>query len=118
MEENGILPIDMVVVNLYPFKRVSRDPEKTFEDVIENIDIGGPSMLRSGSKNFQSVVVISCPSQYEAVKTEIQQTGDVCLETRRKLARDVFRQTADEHVFVALLGLLEVVERKLFFRLP
>ena len=94
MKDHDILPIDMVVVNLYPFKKVSRDSSKTFEEVIENIDIGGPSMLRSGSKNFESVVVLSSPGQYEAIKKEIEETGTVAFETRKKLARDVFQQTA------------------------
>ncbi|MBN1521807.1 MAG: bifunctional phosphoribosylaminoimidazolecarboxamide formyltransferase/IMP cyclohydrolase [Candidatus Aureabacteria bacterium] len=94
MKDNDILPIDMVVVNLYPFKQASKDPGKPFQDVIENIDIGGPSMLRSGSKNFESVVVVSSPGQYEIIKKEINETGDVSYKTRKKLARDVFCQTA------------------------
>ena len=61
MKDNNILPIDMVVVNLYPFKKVSKDTSKSFMEVIENIDIGGPSMLRSGVKYFESVVLVSSP---------------------------------------------------------
>jgi phosphoribosylaminoimidazolecarboxamide formyltransferase/IMP cyclohydrolase len=109
MKDNGILPIDMVVVNLYPFKKVSREPGRTFEDVIENIDIGGPSMLRSGSKNFESVVVISSPAQYADVKKEMEDAGDVSYETRKKLARDVFRLTSayDAAISAYLSGTVE-----------
>ena len=94
MKDNNILPIDMVVVNLYPFKKVSKDTSKSFMEVIENIDIGGPSMLRSGAKNFESVVLVSSPSQYENIQNEMETNGDVSLDTRKKLARDVFRLTS------------------------
>jgi len=67
LDENEVLPIDMVVVNLYPFEKVARNKDVVFEKTLENIDIGGPAMLRSGAKNFQSVAVISSISQYEMI---------------------------------------------------
>src|SRR6185369_8073388 len=66
-KKHGIKPIDMVVVNLYPFEKVVANPEATPEQIIENIDIGGPSMLRSASKNYSSVVVITDPADYDVI---------------------------------------------------
>ncbi len=83
-EENGIKMIDLVVVNLYPFFEAPS---------IENIDIGGPSMLRSAAKNFEFVTVVCEPSDYEAVMAEISADGETSLETRKKLARKVFTLT-------------------------
>jgi phosphoribosylaminoimidazolecarboxamide formyltransferase/IMP cyclohydrolase len=67
IERHGIVPIDMVVVNLYPFEETISKPDVTFEDAIENIDIGGPTMIRSAAKNFQDVTVIVDPSDYEDI---------------------------------------------------
>ena len=94
-EENGIHPIDMIVVNLYPFKETVAKENVTLDDAIENIDIGGPSMLRSGAKNYKSVVVICDPKDYAAVSKELGKTGDVSLELKQKLAVKAFRHTAD-----------------------
>src|SRR3972149_1211074 len=71
MEDHGIKPIDMVVINLYPFEKVTSNPDCTFEEAIENIDIGGPSMIRSASKNFESVAVVTDPSDYNAILKEM-----------------------------------------------
>ena len=71
MEEKGIEPIDMVVINLYPFEAVTSKPDCSFEDAIENIDIGGPSMIRSASKNFESVAVITDPADYDGILKEM-----------------------------------------------
>jgi phosphoribosylaminoimidazolecarboxamide formyltransferase / IMP cyclohydrolase len=93
IKEEGIEPIDMVVVNLYPFEETaSRGAE--FEDTIEEIDIGGPAMLRSAAKNFASVAVLSSPGQYPAVISELQKTGGVCKKTLIDLAAAVFKKTA------------------------
>jgi phosphoribosylaminoimidazolecarboxamide formyltransferase/IMP cyclohydrolase len=92
--EYGIGLIDLVVVNLYPFAQTIAKPNVTFEEAIENIDIGGPSMLRSASKNFKSVTVITDPKDYEKVWKEISETGDTTLETRRRLAEKVFELTS------------------------
>ncbi len=92
--ENDIQMIDLVVVNLYPFEATIQKEGVTLEEAIENIDIGGPSMLRSAAKNYQSVTVVTDPADYERVLDEIESEGDTSLETRRYLAEKVFAQTA------------------------
>jgi phosphoribosylaminoimidazolecarboxamide formyltransferase/IMP cyclohydrolase len=94
MNELGIQPIDFVVVNLYPFKQTIAKQDVTFEDAIENIDIGGPTMIRSAAKNHEYVAVIVDPTDYSAVLTELKENGDVSKEAKRKLAAKVFRHTA------------------------
>lgn len=91
--ENGIELIDLVIVNLYPFSETVAREGVTEEEAIENIDIGGPSMLRSSAKNYKYVTVVTDPSDYETVLVEIEKNGDTSLETRRKLARKVFTLT-------------------------
>ena len=93
MQEQGIVPIDVVVVNLYPFESTIAKPECTFEDAIENIDIGGPSMLRSAAKNHEDVVVVVDPGDYGRV-LEALQSGSVPLSLRRELAQKVFQHTS------------------------
>ena len=93
--ENGITPIDMIVVNLYPFKETISKDGVTLEEAIENIDIGGPSMLRSGAKNYKDVTVVCDPKDYDAVLKEIEENGTVSLELKQKLAVKAFRHTAD-----------------------
>lgn len=91
----GIEMIDMVVVNLYPFEATISKPHVTFEDAIENIDIGGPAMLRSASKNFQDVAVIIDPADYGKVVMEMKEmNGDLSYATRLELAKKVFRHTS------------------------
>src|SRR3984957_1973294 len=89
-----IAPIDLVVVNLYPFEQTVAKPTVTLPEAIENIDIGGPSMLRSAAKNHESVTVIVSPKDYEEVAKQISENGDTTLELRRKLAAKVFARTA------------------------
>jgi phosphoribosylaminoimidazolecarboxamide formyltransferase / IMP cyclohydrolase len=91
---HGIEPIDLVVVNLYPFEQTVARPNATLAEAIENIDIGGPSMLRSAAKNHESVTVVVDPADYETVAQQVQQTGHTTLELRRKLAAKVFARTA------------------------
>ncbi len=93
MQEQGIEPIDVVVVNLYPFESTIAKPDCTFEDAIENIDIGGPSMLRSAAKNHEDVVVVVDPGDYGRV-LEALQSGAVPLTLRRELAWKVFQHTS------------------------
>lgn len=93
MREQGIEPIDVVVVNLYPFESTIAKPDCTFEDAIENIDIGGPSMLRSAAKNHEDVVVVVDPADYGRVLESLQ-AGTVPLSLRRELARKVFQHTS------------------------
>jgi phosphoribosylaminoimidazolecarboxamide formyltransferase/IMP cyclohydrolase len=94
VSEQGIGPIDLVVVNLYPFEQTLARAGATPEEIIENIDIGGPAMLRSGSKNFASVTVVVDPSDYDAVAEEIKANGATSLATRRQLAGKVFAHTS------------------------
>lgn len=94
MRKNGIQYIDIVVVNLYPFKQTIEKEGVSFADAIENIDIGGPSMLRSAAKNHQFVTVVCDAADYAKVLSEIKENGDTTLETRSKLAAKVFRHTA------------------------
>ncbi len=93
MQEQGIEPIDVVVVNLYPFESTIAKPDCTFEDAIEHIDIGGPSMLRSAAKNHEDVVVVVDPGDYGRV-LEALQAGSVPLTLRRELAGKVFQHTS------------------------
>jgi phosphoribosylaminoimidazolecarboxamide formyltransferase/IMP cyclohydrolase len=92
--EHGIAPIDLVVVNLYPFEATAAKAGLTAEDLIENIDIGGPTMLRSAAKNLESVTVVTDPADFERVAKEIESSGDTTLATRLDLARKVFAMTS------------------------
>jgi phosphoribosylaminoimidazolecarboxamide formyltransferase/IMP cyclohydrolase len=96
VEKHGIRPIDMVVVNLYPFQKTVSKPGCTFEEAIENIDIGGPSMIRSGSKNFRSVAVIVNPSRYGPILEEMKAGGgSVADKTLESLVVEAFAHTAE-----------------------
>jgi phosphoribosylaminoimidazolecarboxamide formyltransferase/IMP cyclohydrolase len=87
---------DMVVVNLYPFKKVSTSKESTAEDSRANIDIGGPCMIRAAAKNFHRVAVVTDPADYPAIQKEMKkQHGKLTLKTRFHLANRAFRHTAD-----------------------
>jgi phosphoribosylaminoimidazolecarboxamide formyltransferase / IMP cyclohydrolase len=92
--EHGIAPIDLVVVNLYPFEATAAKNNLTAEELIENIDIGGPTMLRSAAKNFESVTVITDPADYDRVAKELEASRDTSLATRLELARKVFVTTS------------------------
>jgi phosphoribosylaminoimidazolecarboxamide formyltransferase/IMP cyclohydrolase len=91
---HDIQPIDLVVVNLYPFEKTVARPDVPLHEAIENIDIGGPSMLRSAAKNHESVAVVVDPADYEEVGRQIEETGGVSLDFRRALAAKVFARTA------------------------
>ena len=94
VQEHGIAPIDLVVVNLYPFEQTVAKPNVCLHEAIENIDIGGPSMLRSAAKNHDSVTVVVDPADYEAVAAQIKTRGGTTQELRRALAAKVFARTA------------------------
>lgn len=98
--ENGIEPIDMVCVNLYPFEATIAKPGVTMEDAVENIDIGGPSMLRSAAKNFRDVTVVCDPSDYDKIIGEIKENGNTTPETRLQLSAKAYTHTAlyDSHI--------------------
>jgi phosphoribosylaminoimidazolecarboxamide formyltransferase / IMP cyclohydrolase len=94
VQTHAIAPIDLVVVNLYPFEATAARPNLTVEELIENIDIGGPAMLRSAAKNFESVAVVSDPADYAGLAAELAARGEFSLATRVALARKVFAVTA------------------------
>ena len=92
--EHGIAPIDLVVVNLYPFEATAAKTGLTAEELIENIDIGGPTMLRSAAKNWESVTVVTDPADYDRVARELESTHETSLAARLELARKVFATTS------------------------
>ena len=114
-EEHGIAPIDMVVVNLYAFEATAAKPGVTLEELIENIDIGGPSMIRSAAKNWNDVAVVTAPGDYDLVAEEMAASGgEVSRETRWSLAQKAFATTAayDGAIAVTLEELGPTGERK------
>src|ERR1700761_7712870 len=93
--EHGIVPIDMVVVNLYAFEKTASKPGVAFHEIVENIDIGGPSMVRSAAKNFEDVAIVTAASDYAALTQELAaNNGSLGRETRWRLARHAFALTA------------------------
>ncbi len=95
MAEHGIEPIDMVVVNLYAFEKTAAKPDVEFEDLIENIDIGGPAMIRSAAKNFADVAIVTSPSDYAAIAEEMRGSGgELSQQTKWRLAQKAFARTA------------------------
>ncbi|HMK65665.1 MAG TPA: IMP cyclohydrolase [Thermodesulfobacteriota bacterium] len=93
MKKLGIEPIDLLVVNLYAFEKTVAKPGCTLEEAIENIDIGGPTLLRAAAKNFRDVTVLTDPADYPQVLSELKATGKTKLETRFYLAKKVFALT-------------------------
>jgi phosphoribosylaminoimidazolecarboxamide formyltransferase/IMP cyclohydrolase len=93
--------IDMVVVNLYPFEKTAANPKATFDELIEQIDIGGPSLVRAAAKNFQDVVVVVSPSDYAAVLDQLDQPGGTTRDFRFELARKAFRHTGQYDTAIA-----------------
>ena len=100
-DEHGIKPIDIVAVNLYAFEKTVADPDCSLADAIENIDIGGPTLLRASAKNFQDVTVIVDPADYDQVLSEIRATGNTTLKTRFRLAVKVFQLTSSYDTTIA-----------------
>src|SRR2546429_2775791 len=93
--EHGIEPIDMVVVNLYAFEKTAAKPDVHFEELVENIDIGGPSMIRSAAKNFHDVAIVTSPVDYEVIAHEMAKSGgSLSSETKWRLAQKAFATTA------------------------
>ena len=101
MLEHGIQPIEVVCVNLYPFRETISKPDVTADDAIENIDIGGPAMLRASAKNHAYVTVITDATDYPAVLAELKSDGKTTIETRRRLAAKVFRHTASYDAYIS-----------------
>ncbi|MCH1624675.1 bifunctional phosphoribosylaminoimidazolecarboxamide formyltransferase/IMP cyclohydrolase [Fredinandcohnia quinoae] len=110
LQDHHITPIDLVVVNLYPFQQTIAKPNVAFADAIENIDIGGPSMLRSAAKNHQFVTVVVDPTDYHTVLDEISKSGSVPFEIKQRLAAKVFRHTAAYDAVIAEFLTKEVGE--------
>jgi len=95
VKEHGIQPVDMVVVNLYAFEKTAGKPGAAFEELIENIDIGGPSMIRSAAKNFHDVAIVTSPADYEAIAAELErEKGQLSHPTKWRLAQKAFATTA------------------------
>lgn len=101
VKENNIEYIDLVCVNLYPFKETISKEGTTFDEAIEQIDIGGPSMLRSAAKNYQFVTVVTDIHDYDQVISELKEHGDTLLETKKQLSAKVFRKTAQYDSYIA-----------------
>ena len=95
LKDNDIETIDLVCVNLYPFRETIAKPDVTMEDAVEHIDIGGPSMLRSAAKNWESVTVVCNPADYETVLSEIKAGGNTTRETRLQLSAKAYTHTAE-----------------------
>ena len=109
MKQHGIEPIDLVVVNLYPFEKTVAKQDCSLEEAIENIDIGGPTMLRSAAKNYKYVAVVIDPKDYQELIKEMKESeGSISLETRFRLAKKVFYLTS--HYDKAIAEYLEQAE--------
>jgi phosphoribosylaminoimidazolecarboxamide formyltransferase / IMP cyclohydrolase len=115
--EHGIQPIDMVVVNLYAFEKTAAKPGVQFEELIENIDIGGPSMIRSAAKNFHDVAVVTSPADYEAIAAEMtSSSGELSTPTKWRLAQKAFATTAAYDSAIA--STLEQISADDHFKIP
>lgn len=101
IEKMGIAPIDMVVINLYPFKQTVLKEGVTFEEVVENIDIGGPSMIRAAAKNYRDVAVLTRPEQYADVLAALKENGELPLEMHERLMAEAFVVTAEYDAMIA-----------------
>ena len=99
-EENQIFPIDIVCVNLYPFEKTAQNPNSTLEQIIENIDIGGPSLIRASAKNYKDVAVLTNPEQYDEFGKELS-GGNINIKTREKLAVEAFAHTANYDIYIS-----------------
>jgi phosphoribosylaminoimidazolecarboxamide formyltransferase/IMP cyclohydrolase len=118
--EHGIQPIDMVVVNLYAFEETAAKPGVSFDELIENIDIGGPSMVRSAAKNFRDVAIVTSPRDYDSITREMAESGsELGLETRWRLAQKAFATTAAyDGAISAILAGIQLDPTAQSFRLP
>lgn len=101
IKELGIKPVDFIIINLYPFKETIQKEDVDFETCIENIDIGGPSMLRAAAKNHRDVTVITDPADYETVLEELKNSGQTSYKTKFNLAKKVFEHTAAYDTLIA-----------------
>ena len=101
LKEHSVTPIDMVVVNLYPFRETVADPNVSLEDAVEKIDIGGPTMVRAAAKNWQDVTILVNPERYSEVLTELKAAGEVSLTTKFALMTEAFQHTSSYDTAIA-----------------
>lgn len=101
LQQHEISPVDLVVCNLYPFEETIKKTGVSFADVIENIDIGGPTLIRSAAKNYKDVIIVTSPTQYELVADQLRQNHDISLEDREQLALDAFSHTAQYDAIIS-----------------
>lgn len=101
LAEHNITPIDLVVVNLYPFRETIAKPGVTEAEAIENIDIGGPAMVRASAKNFKDVVIVTYPRRYPQLMEMLDKDGDIDQHTRKELAFEAFSHTAEYDTMIS-----------------
>ena len=101
LAEHDITPIDLVVVNLYPFRETIAKPGVTEAEAIENIDIGGPAMVRASAKNFKDVVIVTYPRRYAQLMEMLEKDGDIDARTRKELAFEAFSHTAQYDTMIS-----------------
>lgn len=101
LAEHNITPIDLVVVNLYPFRETIAKPGVTEAEAIENIDIGGPAMVRASAKNFKDVVIVTYPRRYAQLMEMLDKDGDIDQRTRKELAFEAFSHTAEYDTMIS-----------------
>lgn len=101
LAEHNITPIDLVVVNLYPFRETIAKPSVTEAEAIENIDIGGPAMVRASAKNFKDVVIVTYPRRYAQLMEMLDKDGDIDQHTRKELAFEAFSHTAEYDTMIS-----------------
>ena len=101
LAEHNITPIDLVVVNLYPFRETISKPGVTEAEAIENIDIGGPAMVRASAKNFKDVVIVTYPRRYAQLMEMLDKEGDIDQRTRKELAFEAFSHTAEYDTMIS-----------------
>ena len=112
MATHDIKPIDLVVVNLYPFKETIAKPNVTEAEAIENIDIGGPAMVRASAKNFRDVIIVTNPARYTSLIAMLQQYGDADIKTRKTLAKEAFNHTSEYDAMICEYLTKQLVEGK------
>ncbi|MDO5786679.1 MAG: IMP cyclohydrolase [Phascolarctobacterium sp.] len=101
LADHNITPIDLVVVNLYPFRETISKPSVTEAEAIENIDIGGPAMVRASAKNFKDVVIVTYPRRYAQLMEMLDKDGDIDQHTRKELAFEAFSHTAEYDTMIS-----------------
>ena len=101
LKEQGIVPIDLVVVNLYPFQQTIARPGVSLDEAIEKIDIGGPTMVRAAAKNYQRVAIVVNPQKYGEILSELEEKGEISIATRERLALEAFQHTAQYDAAIA-----------------